>query len=77
ADGILSTIPRDGMFIIENGEISKPVRELRISDTMFNIFGNIKALGKEIKQIKSWEVAIPTFIPAVLLEDINITAATS
>ncbi len=77
ADGIFSTIPRDGMFIIENGEISKPVRELRISDTMFNIFGNIKAMGKDIKQIKSWEVAIPTFIPAVLLEDINITAATS
>ncbi|MBY9001649.1 MAG: TldD/PmbA family protein [Candidatus Heimdallarchaeota archaeon] len=77
ADGIFSTIPRDGMFIIENGEISKPVRELRVSDTMFNIFGNIKALGRDLKQIKSWEVDTPTFIPAVLLEDINITAATS
>ncbi|MHA1221935.1 MAG: TldD/PmbA family protein [Candidatus Heimdallarchaeaceae archaeon] len=76
-DGIFSTIPRDGMFLIENGEISKPVRELRISDTMFNIFGNIKALGKELKQIKSWEVDTPTFIPYILLENINISAATS
>ena len=41
ADGIFSSIPRDGMFIIENGEVSKPVRELRISDTMGNIFKNI------------------------------------
>ncbi len=77
ADGIFSTIPRDGMFLIENGQISKPVRELRISDNMNTIFKNIKALGKDIKQIKSWEVATPTYIPHVLLEDINISSATS
>lgn len=76
-DGIFSTIPRDGMFLIENGEISKPVRELRISDTMPNIFKNIKALGRDVRQIKWWEVYTPTFIPAVLIEDVNITAATS
>ena len=77
ADGIFSTIPRDGMFLVENGKISKPVRELRISDNMNTIFKNIKALGKDIEQIRSWEVDIPTFIPLVLLEDINISAATS
>ena len=76
ADGIFSSIPRDGMFIIENGEITKPVRELRISDTMGNVFKNVIALGKQIKQIKSWEVNVPTFIPHVLIEDINISAAT-
>ena len=76
-DGIFSTIPRDGMFLIENGEIKKPVRELRISDNMNTIFKNIKALGKDNTQIKSWEVDTPTFIPHVLLEDINISAATS
>ena len=76
-DGIFSTIPRDGMFLVENGEIAKPVRELRISDTMLNIFKNIKALGKDLQQIKWWEVYTPTFIPFVLIEDVNITAATS
>ncbi len=76
-DGIFSTIPRDGMFLVEGGEIAKPVRELRISDTMLNIFKNIKALGKELQQIKWWEVYTPTFIPYVLIEDVNITAATS
>jgi PmbA protein len=76
-DGIFSSIPRDGMFLIENGEISQSVRELRISDTMFNIFKNITALGKDVRQIKSWEVEVPTFIPHVLIEDIDITAATN
>jgi PmbA protein len=76
-DGVFSTIPRDGMFLVENGEITKPVRELRISDTMFNIFKNIKAMGKDIYQIKTWEVPQPVFIPYVLIEDINVSAATS
>ncbi|GAH24952.1 unnamed protein product, partial [marine sediment metagenome] len=42
ADGIFSTIPRDGMFIIENGEISKPVREL--------VRGNLLDLDRLIHQ---------------------------
>ncbi len=77
-DGIFSSIPRDGMFLVEKGEISQPVRELRISDTMPNIFKNIKAMSKENKQIKKWEPpSYPIFIPYILIEDINITAATN
>ena len=76
-DGVFSSIPRDGMFLVENGEISQPIRELRITDTMLNIFKNIKAMTKESIQIKTWEVPQPVFIPYILVEDVNLTAATS
>jgi PmbA protein len=76
-DGVFSTIPRDGMFIVEDGEIKQPVRELRITDTMLNIFKNIKAMTKESIQIKTWEVPQPVFIPYVLVEEVTLTAATS
>ncbi|MCG3222344.1 MAG: TldD/PmbA family protein [Candidatus Heimdallarchaeota archaeon] len=76
-DGVFSTIPRDGMFVVENGEIKQPVRELRITDTMLNIFKNIRAMSKESIQIKTWEVPQPVFIPYILVEDVNLTAATS
>ena len=77
-DGVFSTIPRDGMFLVENGEIQQPVRELRITDTMLNIFKNIKAMTKESIQITTWEPPPqPVFIPYVLVEDVNLTAATS
>ncbi|MCG3227260.1 MAG: TldD/PmbA family protein [Candidatus Heimdallarchaeota archaeon] len=76
-DGVFSSIPRDGMFLVENGEIKQPVRELRITDTMLNIFKNIRAMSKESIQIKTWEVPQPVFIPYVLVEDVNLTAATS
>jgi PmbA protein len=76
-DGVFSSIPRDGMFLVENGEITQPIRELRITDTMLNIFKNIKAMTNESIQIRTWEVPQPVFIPYILVEDVNLTAATS
>ena len=75
-EGIFSTIPRDGMFLIENGEIKKPVRRLRLSDNLLRICSNISAIGKDIKQIYWWEVLTPTFTPTIKVKDCTITAAT-
>ncbi len=75
-EGIFSTIPRDGMFLIERGEITKPVRKLRISDNLLRMFANVSVLGNDMQQINWWEVPIPTFIPTIKVEDCRITAAT-
>ncbi|MHA1699689.1 MAG: TldD/PmbA family protein [Promethearchaeota archaeon] len=75
-EGIFSTIPRDGMFLVENGEIGQPIQKLRISDNMLRILENIEAMGKDIRQVKWWEVTFPTFIPAMRIKDVPMTAAT-
>lgn len=75
-EGSFSTIPRDGLFVIENGEISKPVRNLRLSDNLLHMLKNIVAVGKDIQQVQWWEVPTPTFIPTIKVKDCNITAAT-
>jgi PmbA protein len=75
-EGIFSTIPRDGMFLIENGEIKKPVRRLRLSDNLLRICSNITAIGNNINQIYWWEVPTPTFTPTIKIKDCTITAAT-
>lgn len=75
-DGDFSTIPRDGMFIVEKGEIKEPVRNLRLSDNLLRMFKSIQALGKDVKQIKWWEVGTPTWIAAMRIEDCQMTAAT-
>ncbi|MHA1274103.1 MAG: metallopeptidase TldD-related protein [Promethearchaeota archaeon] len=75
-EGKFSTIPRDGMFLIENGEIKKPVRKLRLTETLLGMLNRIQAIGKDTKQINWWEVSTPTFIPTIKVADCNITAAT-
>ncbi|MFX0121839.1 MAG: TldD/PmbA family protein [Candidatus Hodarchaeota archaeon] len=77
AEGTFSTIPRDGMFLIEKGEIKKPIRELRISDTFPNLVNNIIAVQNKTRQIKWWvEVTTPTLAPAMLIENVNFTTGT-
>jgi PmbA protein len=73
--GDFSTIPRDAMLLIENGE-TKPIKNLRISDNMLRMFTNIDAVGNDRKQIFWWEVRIPTFIPSIRVSDCRMSAAT-
>lgn len=75
--GDFSTIPRDGIFYIENGKIQYPVKELRISENLIRILKNVVALGKQSQQVYSWEVNIPTHTPHVLVKDCNVTKPTA
>jgi len=75
--GEFSTIPRDGAFYIENGEIKYPIKNIRVSDTMPNILKNIEEIGNNLTQIRSWEAGLPVLTPSVFLKDIGITTPTS
>ncbi|ANF23487.1 TldD/PmbA family protein [Thermococcus piezophilus] len=73
--GDFSTIPRDGIFLVERGEL-KPIRNIRVSDNFQRILENITALGKQLHHIHWWEVRTPVFTPYVLVKDVGITRAT-
>ncbi len=75
-EGVFSSICRDGIFLIENGEIKKPVRNLRISDVMPKVLSRIAALTKERYSIYWWDAEVPTLAPFVLVKDLNITKPT-
>jgi PmbA protein len=73
ATGDFSAIPRDAMFLIENGKIVRPLREMRISDSIPRMLANISALTKERKWIKWWEVETPTLAPAAMIDKVKFT----
>ncbi len=75
-EGGFSTIPRDGAFWIEDGEIKEPIKNIRISDNIQRILENIACLGRELYQVHGWEVETPVFTPYVLVKDVGITKAT-
>ena len=71
--GNFSTIPRDGAFLIENGKVTKPVREIRISENLLNMLGNIKTIGSDAEHVQGWDVETPVFTPPIIVKDVNIT----
>jgi PmbA protein len=73
AVGDFSTIPRDGAFLIEDGEIAGSIKDIRISDNAFRMLGDIAAISKERQHIHWWESQYPTLSPYILIKDVRIT----
>ncbi len=76
-NGDFSTIPRDAMFQIENGKLGPPVKSLRVSDNILRILRSVKAVSRERKWMRWWEVDIPTYLGHFLVEQVGITKSTS
>ena len=76
ATGDFSTIPRDGIFMIENGELTHPIKNIRISENILNMLKNIQLFGKDKEQITSWDSSSPFISSDVLVKHINITRPT-
>ena len=74
ATGDFSTIPRDGIFLIENGEIKETWKEIRLSDNIQNLWANIAGISKDRIQVHWWaEAEPPSLSPYVLARNVQIT----
>jgi PmbA protein len=74
--GDFSTIPRDGIFLIERGELTKSFKEIRLSDNMLRMLRNISGISKKQEQILGWEIEIPVITPHVLVRGVRVTKPT-
>lgn len=74
AKGDFSTIPRDGIFMIEKGEFKRSLKDLRVSDNVLSMLGNIVAVSKERQHVHWWgEADPPSLAPYVLIKNVHIT----
>ncbi|MFZ0966407.1 MAG: TldD/PmbA family protein [Candidatus Bathyarchaeia archaeon] len=74
AKGDFSTIPRDGIFLIEKGEVQQSLKDLRISDNALSLLGNVAGISKERQHVHWWgEADPPSLSPYVLIKDVHIT----
>jgi PmbA protein len=72
--GDLSTIPRDGIFHIRNGEVVEAWKDIRVTDNLLHMMKNIVALSDKPEQMMWWgEVSVPNFVPYALIKDVGIT----
>jgi len=72
--GDFSTIPRDGIFLIENGEIKQSLKDVRLSDNALNMLGNIAGISRERKHVHWWIEADPSSLaPYILIKNVQIT----
>lgn len=74
ATGEFSTIPRDAILRIEEGEIVGAVKNIRISDNMMNFWKSADALSKTSQEVFWWdEASPPSTLPTLRAGQMNIT----
>ncbi len=74
--GDFSTIPRDAIFKIKNGEIVGSLKDIRVSDNMLDLYQSIEGVSKEQKLVHWWaEVQIPCTASHVLAREVRITCS--
>lgn len=45
-ESVITGVTRDGTFLIEDGEVTRPLADLRFSDSILEILGSVQALGR-------------------------------
>jgi len=74
ATGEFSTIPRDAILLIRDGEIAGAVKNIRISDNMMNFWKSVDALSRSAEEVYWWdEAAPPSHLPVIRARAMNIT----
>ena len=73
---ILTGMTRDGTYLIENGKIVRPLRNLRFTQSILEAFSNIEALGKDLVLLKDEWNSIGTCAPAAKIRDFRFTGTT-
>jgi predicted Zn-dependent protease len=71
---LITGMTRDGLFLIENGKITKPVKHMRFTESILNAFNNCLEISNISKII--YEGGAVTTAPYMRIKDFNFTSAT-
>ena len=70
---LFTGLTRDGTFLIENGKISKSIKNFRFNESPLFMLNNIEAMGPSVR-IAGTEGGGPIAMPALKVKDFNFTS---
>ncbi len=75
--GILTGMTRDGTFLIENGAVAGPVRNLRFTQSIPDALSRVSAISSETRLVGAEYTGIVSRVPAVRIDGWNFTGVTA
>ncbi len=72
---VMTGMTRDGTFMIEDGQITHPVKDLRFTQSYVDALAGVEHVGSESKLVLN-EVGFATRVPALKLSSFNFTGVT-
>lgn len=66
-------LTRDGTFLIENGRISKAIKNFRFNDSPLFMLNNLEAMGRPVR-LAGTEAGGAVIVPPIKVKDFNFTS---
>lgn len=73
-DGIITSMTRDGTFLVEDGRITRPAHDVRVTDGLLNVLGAVEAVGADPRLIGHGEFYGRRFAHGVLCPPVRVGA---
>jgi PmbA protein len=73
---VLTGMTRDGTFLVENGKIVGPLKNLRFTQSVLDALANVDMIGAAAKVSKSGYGAFASMVPAVRVRGFRFTGTT-
>jgi len=70
---LFTGLTRDGTFLIENGKVSKSIKNFRFNESPLFLLGNLEAMGPAVR-IAGSEVGGAVVMPPIKAKDFNFTS---
>ncbi|MBT9133867.1 MAG: Metalloprotease TldD [Firmicutes bacterium] len=74
---IMTGTTRDGTYLIENGEIKHPIKNLRLTDSVLRVLSHVSLISSERKLQRDWWGTFTSRLPALKAERCMFTGATT
>jgi predicted Zn-dependent protease len=71
---LFTGLTRDGTFLIEDGKLSKPVKNFRFNESPVAMLSNIEAMGPAERTTGSEVDDWPVCVPPLLVKDFNFAS---
>lgn len=72
-EGVFSTVSRDVVLVVKNGEIIGDAGRVRLASNFPQFLLNIEHATSKQYDISWWEVSLPTRTPYILVKDVMVT----
>jgi predicted Zn-dependent protease len=71
---LLTGLTRDGVFLIENGEITKPTNNFRFNESPVAMLNKVIAMGPTVRAYGEESIGLPTAVPTLLVDDFTLSS---
>jgi predicted Zn-dependent protease len=71
---LLTGLTRDGVFLIENGEITQPACNFRFNESPVAMLNKVLALGPSVRAYGEESIGLPTAVPTLLVDEFTLSS---